>query len=127
MSVKIIEALTFADQYECMEANVRTAARSGADSRFDWDNQATWEQTLRGTTGLYLVSPVLRIDFDGLVGRRRDGQHRCAGRVRQVLRPVTATVASGNGARPNSDVLDVTGKTPVSFAEFAAKTAAAWK
>jgi uncharacterized protein YbjT (DUF2867 family) len=45
----------------------------------------------------------------------------------QVLRPLTATLASGNGARPNSDVLDVTGTAPVTFAEFAAKTAPAWK
>jgi hypothetical protein len=45
----------------------------------------------------------------------------------QVLRPLTATVASGNGARPNSDVLEVTGTPPVTFAEFAAKTAPAWK
>ena len=44
----------------------------------------------------------------------------------QVLRPLTATLASGNGARPNSDILDVTGTAPVSFAEFAAKTAPAW-
>ena len=45
----------------------------------------------------------------------------------QVLRPLTATLASGNGARPNSDVLDVTGTAPLTFAEFAAKTAPAWK
>ena len=38
----------------------------------------------------------------------------------------TATLASGNGARPNSDVLDVTGMAPATFAEFAAKTAPAW-
>jgi hypothetical protein len=44
-----------------------------------------------------------------------------------VLRPLTATVASGNGARPNSDVLEVTGAAPVTFAEFAARTAPAWK
>jgi uncharacterized protein YbjT (DUF2867 family) len=296
MSVKIIEALTFADQYERMknttahqvlvlgatgktgsrvaerlsaqEVNVRTAARSGADARFDWDNQATWEQTLRGATGLYLVSPILRIDFAGLVGRFLDQAERAgvchvtylsaygmehapaevalraveldlaargsltstvirpawfmedfsetflqpvndeivvpagdgaeafvsvediaaiaaatltepgkhAGRAyaptgpqaltmaeaaamisaaaghaityrdtdreqwiaamvgtgipaeyAAVLRPLTATVASGNGARPNSDVLEVTGTTPVTFAEFAARTAPAWK
>jgi hypothetical protein len=36
-------------------------------------------------------------------------------------------VASGNGAHPNSDVLDVTGTAPVTFAEFAARTAQAWK
>jgi uncharacterized protein YbjT (DUF2867 family) len=295
MSVKIIEALTVPDQYERMrnttahqvlvlgatgktgsrvaerlsaqEVNVRTAARSGADARFDWDNQATWEQTLRGATGLYLVSPILRIDFAGLVGRFLDQAERAgvrhvtylsaygmehapaevalraveldlaargsltstvirpawfmedfsetflqpvndeivvpagdgaeafvsvediaavaavtltepethagrayaptgpqaltmaeaaamisaaAGRTityrdtdreqwiaamvstgipaeyAAVLRPLTATVASGNGARPNSDVFDVTGAAPVTFAEFAARTAPAW-
>ena len=296
MSVKIIEALTFPDHYERMknttahqvlvlgatgktgsrvaerlsaqEVNVRTAARSGADARFDWDNQATWEQTLRGATGLYLVSPILRIDFAGLVGRFLDqaeragvrhvtylsaygmehapaevalraveldlaargsltstvirpawfmedfsetflqpvndeiavpagdgaeafvsvediaavaavtltepGKHAgrayaptgpqaltmagaaamisaAAGRTityrdtdreqwiaamvstgipaeyAAVLRPLTATVASGNGARPNSDVLEVTRAAPLTFAEFAARTAPTWK
>ncbi len=257
-----------AERLSAHEVSVRTAARSGADARFDWDNQATWEQTLRGTTGLYLVSPILRIDFAGLVGRFLDQAERAgvrhvtylsaygmehapaevalraveldlaarssltsavirpawfmedfsetflqpvndeitvpagdgaeafvsvediasvaavtltnpeqhAGRAyaptgpqaltmdeaaqlisaaarraityrdtdregwiaamvstgipaeyAQVLRPLTATVADGNGARPNSDVLEVTGTAPVTFAEFAAKTAPAWK
>ena len=44
-----------------------------------------------------------------------------------VLRPLTATVAAGNGARPNSDIFDVTGTAPIAFAEVAGKTAAAWK
>jgi uncharacterized protein YbjT (DUF2867 family) len=296
MSVKTIEALTFPGHHECMnrtdtnqvlvlgatgktgsrvaerlsahEVSVRTAARSEADARFDWDNQATWEQTLRGATGLYLVSPILRIDFAGLVGRFLDQAERAgvrhvtylsaygmehapaavalraveldlaargslastvirpawfmedfsetflqpvndeivvpagngteafvsvediaavaavtltepethagrtyaptgpqaltiaeaaamisaaAGRTityrdtdreqwiaamvstgipaeyAAVLRPLTATVASGNGARPNGDVLEVTGTAPVTFAEFAARTAPAWK
>jgi len=249
-------------------ASVRTAARSGADVHFDWDNQATWGEALRGATGLYLVSPILRIDFAGLVGQFLDQAERAgvrhvtylsaygmeyapaevalraveldlaargsltstvirpawfmedfsetflqpvndeivvpagdgaeafvsvediaavaavtliepekhaghayaptgpqaltmaeaaemisaavgrtityrdtdreqwiAAMIRtgvpaeyaQVLRPLTATLASGNGARPNSDVLDVTGTAPVTFAEFAAKTSPAWK
>jgi uncharacterized protein YbjT (DUF2867 family) len=249
-------------------ASVRTAARSGADVHFDWDNQATWEEALRGATGLYLVSPILRIDFARLVGQFLDQAERAgvrhvtylsaygmeyapaevalraveldlaargsltstvirpawfmenfsetflqpvndeivvpagdgaeafvsvediaavaavtltereghaghayapagpqaltmaeaaemisaaAGRTithrdtdreqwiaamistgvpaeyAQVLRPLTAALASGNGARPNSDILDVTGTAPVTFAEFAAKTAPAWK
>jgi uncharacterized protein YbjT (DUF2867 family) len=249
-------------------SSVRTAARSGADVHFDWDNQATWAEALRGATGLYLVSPILRIDFAGLVGRFLDQAERAgvrhvtylsaygmehapaevalraveldlaargslastvirpawfmedfsetflqpvndeivvpagngaeafvsvediaavaavtltepakhagrayaptgpqaltvaeaaemisaaAGRAityrdtdreqwiaaivstgvpaeyAQVLRPLTATLASGNGARPNSDVLDVAGTAPVTFAGFAAKTAPAWK
>ena len=45
----------------------------------------------------------------------------------QVLRSLTETLASGNGARPNGDVLAVTGTVPVTFAEFAAKAAPAWK
>jgi uncharacterized protein YbjT (DUF2867 family) len=247
---------------------VRTAARSGADVHFDWGNQGTWEEALGGATGLYLLSPVLRIDFAGLVAQFLDQAERAgvrhvtylsaygmehapaevalraveldlaargsltstvirpawfmedfsetflqpvndeitvpagdgaeafvsvediasvaavtltdpeqhagrayaptgpqaltmdeaaqlisaaAGRAityrdtdreewiaamistgipaeyAQVLRPLTATVASGNGARPNSDVLEVTGTAPVTFAEFAAKTAPAWK
>jgi uncharacterized protein YbjT (DUF2867 family) len=249
-------------------ASVRTAARSGADARFDWDDRATWEQALRGTTRLYLVPPTLRIDFAGQVGRFLDqaeragvghvtylsaygmehapaqvalraveldlaarpsltstvirpawfmedfsetflrpvndeiavpagagaeayvsvadiaevaavtltnpGRHagrayaptgpqaltmaEAAGLISEavgrtisyrdtdreewiaamvgagvpaeyadVLRPLTVTMASGNGARPNGDVLDVTGAAPVSFAEFAAATASAWK
>jgi uncharacterized protein YbjT (DUF2867 family) len=44
-----------------------------------------------------------------------------------VLRPLTITMAAGHGARPNSDVLDATGSPPVTFAEFAAATASAWK
>ena len=249
-------------------ASVRTAARSGADVHFDWDDQATWEEVLSGATGLYLVSPVLRIDFAGLVGQFLDQAERAgvghvtylsaygmeyapaevalraveldlaargslvstvirpawfmedfsetflrpvngeivvpagdgaeafvsvediaavaavtltepekhagrayaptgpqaltmakaagmisaaAGRAityrdtdreewiaamvgsgmpaeyAQVLRLLTATLAGGNGARPNDDVLDVTGTAPVTFAGFAAKTAPAWK
>ena len=249
-------------------ASVRTAARSGADVHFDWDNQATWEEALSGATGLYLVSPILRIDFAELMSQFLDQAERAgvrhvtylsaygmeyapaevalraveldlaargslastvirpawfmedfsetflqpvndeivvpagdgaeafvsvediaavaavtltdpeqhagsayaptgpqaltmakaaklisaaAGRTityrdadreewiaamvgsgvpaeyAQVLRPLTATLASGNGARPNSDVLDVTGRAPVTFAEFAARTAPAWK
>jgi uncharacterized protein YbjT (DUF2867 family) len=247
--------------------SVRTSARSGAGVHFDWDNQATWAGALHGATGLYLVSPVLRIDFAGRVSQFLDQAERAgvrhvtflsaygmeyapaevalraveldlaargslastvirpawfmedfsetflrpvndeivvpagdgaeafvsvadiaavaavtlaepekhagrgyapagpaaltmaaaaemisaaAGRsiryrdidreqwiarmvstgvpaeYAAVLRSLTATVASGNGARPNSDVLDVTGRAPVAFAEFAAKTALAW-
>jgi uncharacterized protein YbjT (DUF2867 family) len=43
-----------------------------------------------------------------------------------VLRILTETVASGHGSRPNSDVEKATGAVPVSFADFARRTAAAW-
>src|ERR1700739_1438014 len=62
--------------------SVRTAARSGADVHFDWDDQATWEEALRGATRLYLVSPVLRVDFAGLVARFLDRAERAG--VRHV-------------------------------------------
>ena len=51
---------------------MRTAARSGADIHFDWDNPATFERALRGITGAYLLSPVLRTDFAGVVSRFLD-------------------------------------------------------
>jgi uncharacterized protein YbjT (DUF2867 family) len=257
-----------AERLSARGIRVRTAARSGADVHFDWDNQDTWEEALHGATGLYLLSPVLRIDFAGLVAQFLDQAERAgvrhvtylsaygmehapaevapraveldlasrgslrstvirpawfmedfsetflqpvndeivvpaadgaeafvsvediasvaavtltnpeqhagrayaptgsqaltmdeaallistvAGRAityrdtdreewiaamvstgipaeyAQVLHSLTATVASGNGARPNGDVLEVTGTAPVTFAEFAAKTVPAWK
>jgi uncharacterized protein YbjT (DUF2867 family) len=47
--------------------SVRTAARGGADVHFDWNNPATFEGALQGVTGVYLVSPVMRVDFAGVV------------------------------------------------------------
>jgi uncharacterized protein YbjT (DUF2867 family) len=248
--------------------SVRTAARGGADIRFDWNNPATFEGALQGVTGVYLVSPVMRVDFAGVVSDFLDQAEqagvrnvtylsaygmeyapaevalraveldlesrgsfthsivrpawfmqnfsetflkpvedeivvpggtggeafvsaediasvaaatlaepeRHAGRayaptgpesltldeaariisaaagrtivyrdtdrtewvgamVRsgvpaeygEVLRTLTETIASGRGAQPNGDVLAATGAAPVSFADFAAKTAPAWK
>ena len=43
-----------------------------------------------------------------------------------VLRVLTETIASGHGSRPNSDVEKATGAAPVSFADFARRTAAAF-
>jgi uncharacterized protein YbjT (DUF2867 family) len=47
--------------------SVRTAARGGADINFDWNNPATFDGALQGVTGVYLVSPVMRVDFAGVV------------------------------------------------------------
>ena len=44
----------------------------------------------------------------------------------EILRVLTETVASGHGSRPNDDVLTVTGAPPISFAEFARRSAKAW-
>jgi uncharacterized protein YbjT (DUF2867 family) len=44
----------------------------------------------------------------------------------EMLRMLTETIASGRGSRPNNDVQNVTGVLPISFADFARRTARAW-
>jgi uncharacterized protein YbjT (DUF2867 family) len=44
-----------------------------------------------------------------------------------ILRMLTETVAAGWGSTPNNDVEKVTGRPPTPFAEFARRTARAWK
>jgi hypothetical protein len=44
----------------------------------------------------------------------------------EMLRMLTETIASGHGSRPNNDLHNVTGRPPVSFADFARRTAQAW-
>jgi uncharacterized protein YbjT (DUF2867 family) len=48
-------------------ATVRTAARKGADVRFDWDDTSTHDAALEGADAVYLVPPGLRLDFAPLV------------------------------------------------------------
>jgi uncharacterized protein YbjT (DUF2867 family) len=43
--------------------NVRTAARHGAGVHFDWDDPTTHRPALQGIDRLYLVAPVMRVDF----------------------------------------------------------------
>jgi uncharacterized protein YbjT (DUF2867 family) len=42
---------------------IRTAARRGADVRFDWDDPTTHAPALANADRLYLVTPVLRIKY----------------------------------------------------------------
>ena len=46
----------------------RTAARSGADVRFDWDDPATHPDALAGVDRLYLVTPTMRVSYAEQVG-----------------------------------------------------------
>lgn len=46
----------------------RTAARSGADVRFDWDDPATHTAALAGADRLYLVTPTMRVSYADQVG-----------------------------------------------------------
>jgi uncharacterized protein YbjT (DUF2867 family) len=61
---------------------VRRAARNGADVHFDWSDPKTFEPALRGVSGIYLVSPVMRVDFAGVVSRFLDEAERA--RVRHI-------------------------------------------
>src|SRR5260370_20473077 len=47
--------------------SVRTAARNGADVRFDWDDLATHSPALVDIDCVYLVAPVMRMNFAGQV------------------------------------------------------------
>src|SRR5882757_10573542 len=47
--------------------SVRTAAPTGADVRFDWDDPATHSPALADADRVYLLAPVLRTDFAGQV------------------------------------------------------------
>jgi uncharacterized protein YbjT (DUF2867 family) len=42
---------------------VRTAARSGADAHFDWDDPETYAPALHGVNRIYLLGPVMRTHF----------------------------------------------------------------
>ncbi len=42
---------------------IRTAARSGADVTFDWNQRDSYGPALDGIGRVYLVAPVMRIDF----------------------------------------------------------------
>ena len=44
-------------------AEVRTAARSGADVAFDWDDPSGHDAALAAMDAVYLVPPALRLDF----------------------------------------------------------------
>jgi uncharacterized protein YbjT (DUF2867 family) len=73
---------------------VRSAARSGADVRFDWDEPSTYPQALDGVDRVYLLGPVLRTDFAGQVAEFLD-QAEAAG-----VRHITYLSAYGIDAAP---------------------------
>ena len=74
--------------------SVRTAARNGADVRFDWDDPATHSPALEGVDRVYLVAPVMRMDFAGQVSSFLD-LAEAAG-----VRHVTYLSAFGTGQAP---------------------------
>jgi hypothetical protein len=125
MSVKIIEPLTLPSEYERMNmrrahqvlvlgaagktgsrvaerlsthgVSVRTAARSGADVHFDWDNQATSDRVLRGATG----DPRQRKRRQAKRRRPRGNRHG-TGHLRRVRRPGRPRLEIAEGTAPSS-------------------------
>lgn len=61
---------------------VRTAARSGAHVRFDWNDRSTFASALDNVSAVYLVSPVMRVDFANIVAQFLDEAERAG--VRHV-------------------------------------------
>ena len=57
-------------------ASVRRANRTGSDIRFDWGDPKTFESALRDISAVYLVSPVMRVDFAGVVAHFLDEAER---------------------------------------------------
>jgi uncharacterized protein YbjT (DUF2867 family) len=73
---------------------VRTAARSGADAHFDWDDPGTYAPALHGVSRVYLLGPVMRTHFADQVSAFLD-QAEAAG-----ARHVTYLSAYGTGSAP---------------------------
>ena len=73
---------------------VRTAARSGADAHFDWDEPKTYAPALQGIERVYLLGPVMRTDFADQVSVFLD-QAEAAG-----ARHVTYLSAHGTDSAP---------------------------
>lgn len=74
--------------------SVRRAARTGADVHFDWSDPTTFEPALGGISGVYLVSPVMRVDFAGVVSRFLDEAERAG------VRNITCLSAYGAERAP---------------------------
>lgn len=73
---------------------VRTAARSGADAHFDWDDPGTYAPALHGVKAVYLLGPVMRTHFADQVSVFLD-QAEAAG-----IRHVTYLSAYGIDSAP---------------------------
>lgn len=79
--------------------SVRTAARNRADVQFDWNDTATFANALNDVRGVYLVSPVLRTDFAGVVSHFLDEAERAG------VRHVTCLSAYGMEHAPREVAL----------------------
>jgi hypothetical protein len=122
--------------------SVRTAARHGADVRFDWNDSTTHRPALEGVDrylsayGMDQASPevgpravdqpIKHADID----RQAWIQARIAAGLPAdysgMLALLTETIASGHGSQPNDDVAQATGRPPTTFTDYVRRTAGRW-
>jgi uncharacterized protein YbjT (DUF2867 family) len=74
--------------------DARTASRRDADALFDWDDPTTHTRALEGVDRVYLVTPVMRVKYAGLVSDFLDLAARAG------VRHVTYLSAYGSDQAP---------------------------
>jgi uncharacterized protein YbjT (DUF2867 family) len=94
---------------------VRTAARSGADAHFDWDDPATYAPALHGVMRIYLVGPVMRTDFAGQVSEFLD-RAEAAGAKHVTYLSAYGTESSPPETAMRSVELDLAGRPGLTHA-----------
>lgn len=112
-------------------AAVVAATLADPESHVGAEYAPTGPEALTVREAAYIIAgvtarPVRHVDVDRhswVEGVIASGVHVEYGEMLQLL---TETIASGRGARPNSDIEKVTGTPPTSFADFAQRTVAAW-
>ena len=94
---------------------VRTAARSGADAHFDWDEPKTYAPALQGIERVYLLGPVMRTDFADQVSVFLD-QAEAAGARHVTYLSAYGTDSAPPGTATRSVELDLLSRTAFTHA-----------
>jgi uncharacterized protein YbjT (DUF2867 family) len=94
---------------------VRTAARSGADAHFDWDEPKTYAPALQGIERVYLLGPVMRTDFADQVSVFLD-QAETAGARHVTYLSAYGIDSAPHGTAMRSVELDLLGRAALTHA-----------
>ncbi|MFD4673737.1 NmrA family NAD(P)-binding protein [Lentzea sp. NPDC058450] len=92
---------------------VRTAARSGADVRFDWSDLDSYAPALSGADRVYLVPPVMRTDYAPDVAAFLD-EAQSAGVRHVTLLSAHGTEGAPSKLAPRAVELDLLGREDLS-------------
>src|ERR1700694_1615091 len=76
---------------------IRTAARSGADVTFDWNQRDSYAPALDGIGRVYLVAPVMRIDFADDVSAFLDAAETAGVQHVTFLKPLDGAIVVPTG------------------------------